>query len=261
MNQVFLNVLSLVIDQVLQLGGLAFRCVELEWNQHEKRLRIYIAKKTLDSLGQVPEQGDENGPGGVDVDDCAKVSRLLSEAYLLDELIKGTYHLEVSSPGVEPPLRRNVDFLSVCGAEVAIRLVPGVAGNKARTFERVVCDVQKTGKSSVLTNEKELDAALSKLRYGLEQAQKVVMTSLEGVKTADTETTSPHLDVEKGFETVSMSHLYESVCSYVDDGLISDYVDLFGGTIVVKGEPMEKVGNEVSLSQVHSAKLLYDWNA
>ncbi len=48
---------------------------------------------------------------GVDVEDCAEVSRRLSDAMDLDEtLVSGAYTLEVSSPGIDRPLKSTRDF-------------------------------------------------------------------------------------------------------------------------------------------------------
>jgi ribosome maturation factor RimP len=60
-----------------------------------KTLRIYIDK-----------------PEGVSIDDCTNVSHFLSDALDLDpELIEGAYTLEVSSPGLDRPLKSLADFL------------------------------------------------------------------------------------------------------------------------------------------------------
>lgn len=59
-----------------------------------KTLRLYIDK-----------------PEGVTIDDCSNVSRHLSDALDLDpEIIEGAYTLEVSSPGLDRPLKSLADF-------------------------------------------------------------------------------------------------------------------------------------------------------
>ena len=51
-------------------------------------------------------------PEGVSIDDCTNVSHFLSDALDLDpELIEGAYTLEVSSPGLDRPLKSLADFL------------------------------------------------------------------------------------------------------------------------------------------------------
>lgn len=60
-------------------------------------------------------------PGGINVDDCETVSRELSD--ILDELdyIDEAYILEVSSPGLGRPLKKDKDFERSLGEEVEIR--------------------------------------------------------------------------------------------------------------------------------------------
>ena len=60
-------------------------------------------------------------PGGIDINDCEKVSRRLSD--LLDEkdYIEDAYILEVSSPGLGRPLKKEKDFKRSMGEEVEIR--------------------------------------------------------------------------------------------------------------------------------------------
>lgn len=60
-------------------------------------------------------------PGGITVDDCEKVSRRLSD--LLDEkdYIDEAYILEVSSPGLGRPLKKDKDFERSIGEEVEVR--------------------------------------------------------------------------------------------------------------------------------------------
>ncbi len=68
-------------------------------------LRIYIDK----------------APGGVTLDDCAAAAQLLSPLLDAEDLIGGQYTLEVSSPGIDRPLRKPDDFVRFAGE--AVRLV------------------------------------------------------------------------------------------------------------------------------------------
>jgi ribosome maturation factor RimP len=61
-------------------------------------------------------------PGGVSIDDLAKISREISD--LLDvhaEAVPGTYTLEVSSPGINRPLTRPAHFAAHVGKRVHVR--------------------------------------------------------------------------------------------------------------------------------------------
>ena len=68
--------------------------------------------------------------GGVDILDCEKVSRVLSD--LLDEAdpIEGSYTLEVSSAGAERPLKRPGDYERFMGSPVAVKLYQAKDGRK-----------------------------------------------------------------------------------------------------------------------------------
>lgn len=60
-------------------------------------------------------------PGGINIDDCEKVSRRLSD--ILDErdYIDGAYIMEVSSPGLGRPLKKEKDFKRSLGEEVEVK--------------------------------------------------------------------------------------------------------------------------------------------
>lgn len=60
--------------------------------------------------------------GGITVDDCEIVSRALSDLLDKEDFIDDAYILEVSSPGLGRPLKKDKDFLRSIGEEVEIRL-------------------------------------------------------------------------------------------------------------------------------------------
>ena len=72
-------------------------------------------------------------PGGITVDDCEAVSRRLSD--LLDEkdFIEEAYILEVSSPGLGRPLKKDKDFARSIGEEVEIRTYKAIDHEKEFT--------------------------------------------------------------------------------------------------------------------------------
>lgn len=72
-------------------------------------------------------------PGGITVDDCEAVSRRLSD--LLDEkdFIEEAYILEVSSPGLGRPLKKDKDFARSIGEEVEIRTYRAIDHEKEFT--------------------------------------------------------------------------------------------------------------------------------
>jgi ribosome maturation factor RimP len=78
------------------LSSYGFTCLDAEWEPHSRTLRLFI------------DHAD-----GIDLDQCAKVSGILVESPDLDAILDCEYNLEVSSPGVERPVRTIADFQSV----------------------------------------------------------------------------------------------------------------------------------------------------
>jgi len=72
----------------------------------------------------------EGGSGGINVDDCERVSRDVSAALDVADKISQAYQLEVSSPGLDRPLRRERDFARFVGESARIRLTDGVEGRR-----------------------------------------------------------------------------------------------------------------------------------
>jgi len=57
---------------------------------------------------------------GVTIDDCARVSKIISRALDHTEIIHHRYHLEVSSPGFDRPLVKEKDFIRFKGRQCKI---------------------------------------------------------------------------------------------------------------------------------------------
>lgn len=68
--------------------------------------------------------------GGVDVDTLAAASREISRALDEADPIAGSYTLEVSSPGLERPLRTAAHFAGAVGEQVRVKLRPEVGGDR-----------------------------------------------------------------------------------------------------------------------------------
>lgn len=74
--------------------------------------------------------------GGITIDDCVEVSRALNpklDAY--DKEFKDPYILEVSSPGLLRPLKKDKDFARNIGKMVEIKLFKPLDGSKNKEFE------------------------------------------------------------------------------------------------------------------------------
>lgn len=72
-------------------------------------------------------------PGGITVDDCEVVSRALSDLLDKHDFIEDAYVLEVSSPGLGRPLKKEKDFARSIGEEVDVRTVRAISHQKEFT--------------------------------------------------------------------------------------------------------------------------------
>lgn len=70
-------------------------------------------------------------PRGITIDDCELVSRQVEEILDREDPIPGSYILEVSSPGVERPLRTEEDFKKYQGNLVLISTYAAIEGQKS----------------------------------------------------------------------------------------------------------------------------------
>lgn len=73
---------------------------------------------------------------GVTLNHCSDVSRELGNYLDVEDCIEHAYHLEVSSPGLERPLRSIQDFLRFTGKTARVKLHHEIAGEKI--FEGVI---------------------------------------------------------------------------------------------------------------------------
>ena len=74
--------------------------------------------------------------GGIAVDDCEVISRILSDWLDQTDFIEESYILEVSSPGLGRPLKKERDFERSLGEEVEIRLYKAL--NKQKEFTGIL---------------------------------------------------------------------------------------------------------------------------
>ncbi|WP_053957396.1 ribosome maturation factor RimP [Inediibacterium massiliense] len=99
---------------------------------------------------------------GVNLDDCQMVSEFLSEK--LDEIdpIEQNYYLEVSSPGLDRPLKKDTDFEKYKGRMIEIYLYEPIEGQKLIEAELVSLENEhihvKTSKDQIISIPKEKTA-------------------------------------------------------------------------------------------------------
>ena len=98
------------------------------------RIRLMSGKST--TLQIMADKAD----GGIEVDDCAKISTELSAIFDVEDPVAGEYALEVSSPGIDRPLTRLKDFAAWAGWEAKIETSELIDGQ--RRFKGTLQGVQ-----------------------------------------------------------------------------------------------------------------------
>jgi ribosome maturation factor RimP len=78
--------------------------------------------------------------GGVDLDTIAELSEQVSRRLDLEGFSAGPYALEVSSPGIERPLRSRAEFRRAVGARVKVRTISPVDGTTSTSGTLVAAD-------------------------------------------------------------------------------------------------------------------------
>lgn len=107
-------------------------------------------------------------PGGISIDDCEAVSRRLSEVLDEKDYIEDSYIMEVSSPGLGRPLKKEKDFKRSLGEEVEIRTYRMI--DKQKEFTGILKAYDADTVTVILDNETEKifdksDIALIRLAF------------------------------------------------------------------------------------------------
>ena len=99
----------------LILNSMGFELVDVEFVKEagEWYLRSYIDKE-----------------GGITINDCEAVSRLFSEKLDEEDFIEESYIMEVSSPGLGRPLKKEKDYKRSMGKELEIRTYKAIDREK-----------------------------------------------------------------------------------------------------------------------------------
>ena len=93
------------------LNGLGYELVDMSMSAKSGLLRVFIDKQ-----------------GGITLDDCTTVSNHLSNWLVVENI--AYEHLEVSSPGLDRPLKKLEDFRRFAGEKVQIKLRMAIAGQR-----------------------------------------------------------------------------------------------------------------------------------
>ena len=147
------NAKSLLVEQIEQLATpiLQHHNMELVDLQFQHEHGQWVLRFFLDK------------PGGITLDDCATMSDHLGGALDAADLIQQSYSLEVSSPGINRPLKKESDYQRFVGEKVDVTLYAPVNGR--RHFRGTIQAVQ----SGVVTVE---DASHASFELPLEGVAK-----------------------------------------------------------------------------------------
>lgn len=109
-----------IIEQAV--NGLGYELVDVETSPRARLLRVFI-----------------DSPNGVTIDDCTKVSNHLTRLFAVENIDYD--RLEVSSPGLDRPLKKAADFARFAGQEAQLRL--RLAVNGQRNFTGTLAGVEE----------------------------------------------------------------------------------------------------------------------
>ena len=96
-----MNLLNEIVESIVEQEGM--KLVELNINDRKKHITITIYKKE-----------------GVTIDDCERISRELSHDLEFQDIVRGEYSIEVSSPGINRKLKSIEEYKIFSGKEIKI---------------------------------------------------------------------------------------------------------------------------------------------
>ncbi len=108
--------------------GMGYELIEIEHFPNPKHgvLRLYIDKVS-----------------GINIDDCSAVSRQISALIDVEDPVRGQFNLEVSSPGLDRPLKRLKDYQHFIGEIVKIKTSMPQDGQRNFKGRLLSADAQK----------------------------------------------------------------------------------------------------------------------
>jgi ribosome maturation factor RimP len=104
---------------------------------------------------------DRAGAKGVDLEDCKRVSEAIGNAIEASDLIEGSYVLEVSSPGVDRPIRSADDIRRNTGRRVLVTTTEPVEGK--RSFRGLLTGESNGSLKLVGDDREEIEIPLEKI--------------------------------------------------------------------------------------------------
>ena len=124
LRRIFCLGIDLRLENLVEpaVSGMGYELVDVQASNGGRHLRLFIDK-----------------PGGVTLDDCAAISRHLTRVLAVEGI--DYERLEVSSPGLDRPLRKEADVARFAGRQAEIRMRTPDAGGR-RKFAGVLRGVE-----------------------------------------------------------------------------------------------------------------------
>jgi ribosome maturation factor RimP len=113
MSELIVDKVQGFLQSLLPSLGLELFDVQFRREGHGWVLRVFIDSES-----------------GISLDNCSVVSRELGRYLDVEDFIESAYHLEVSSPGLERPLRSREDFIRYCGKSAKVKVNEPIDGRK-----------------------------------------------------------------------------------------------------------------------------------
>lgn len=115
-----------LIEQAV--AGLGYELVDFETSPRARLLRVFIDR--------LPQQGGEQATiSGITVEDCSAVSHHLTRLFTVENIDYD--RLEVSSPGMDRPLKKLGDYARFAGSDVQLKLrIPEAGGQQGSSPQR-----------------------------------------------------------------------------------------------------------------------------
>jgi ribosome maturation factor RimP len=148
-----LAALTRLAGRVCSEAGLELVDLDLRGSSRSRILRVDV---------------DRAGPRGVDVEDCKRVSELLGVALDESDPIGGSYRLDVSSPGIDRPIRSADDIRRNTGRRIAVTTREPVEGRL--TFRGVLLGSAEGALMLAEEGDRRVSIPLDRIEKALQEA-------------------------------------------------------------------------------------------
>lgn len=146
--------LQALIEQTVT--GLGYELVDFETSPRARLLRVFIDRLPAPVVAETPAKETVSG---VTVEDCATVSHQLSRVFTVENIDYD--RLEVSSPGMDRPLKKPADYLRFAGHELQLKL--RIPEGEQRNFSGVILGVTGDHRLRIRSGEVEREFALDNI--------------------------------------------------------------------------------------------------